>query len=267
MSRSTRSPSPLLAVSGLTLQRGRVTLLDRVDWTVNPGEHWVIMGPNGGGKTSLLRALTGHITPTAGTMSLLGGTHGATDWRELRRGVGLVSSALQAHIPGGEPALETVISGRYDQLDFWGRATPTDVRLGRRLLRQLAIGTLAAREWALLSQGERQRVLIARALAAAPRVLILDEPCAGLDPVARADFLTALQGLLATPRAPAVVLVTHHVEEIVTGFTHALVLSGGHRIVAGPLRSTLTTRHLSEAFGRPVRVRRGAKGWRLDLPA
>src|SRR5690606_37423473 len=136
---------------------------------------------------------------------------GRTDWREIRRHLGLVTSALQGHIPGGEPALETVISGRYDQLDFWGTATPADERAARRRLRDLHAAEIADRPWAYLSQGERQRVLIARALAARPRILVLDEPCAGLDPVARADFLRSVEAITHLKRAPSIVLVTHHV--------------------------------------------------------
>ncbi len=255
----------LLQVSGLTLQRGRKTLLKDVAWTVRPGEHWVIMGPNGCGKTSLLRALTGFLTPTAGDIALLGAVYGETDWREIRRDIGLVSASLQPHIPGAEPAIETVISGRYDQLDFWGKATPADVRAARTLLRQLGAREIIDREWAYLSQGERQRVLIARALAARPKLLILDEPCAGLDPVARASFLQSIAGFMREAAAPSIVLVTHHVEEITPGFTHALLLSRGRRIAAGPLHETLNSANLSAAFGSPVKVRRRGDDWRLSL--
>ncbi len=259
------SVPPLLDISGLTLQRGRKTLLRHIDWTVRPGEHWVIMGPNGCGKTSLLRALTGFLTPSAGDIALLGAVYGQTDWREIRRAIGLVSSSLQPHIPGGEPAIETVISGRYDQLDFWGKATAADARAARALLRQLGAAEIIDREWAYLSQGERQRVLIARALAARPRLLILDEPCAGLDPVARASFLASIAGFMRDPTAPSIILVTHHVEEITPGFTHALLLSRGRRIAAGPLRETLDSARLSETFGASVQVRRRGDDWRLML--
>ncbi|WP_221031829.1 ABC transporter ATP-binding protein [Actomonas aquatica] len=257
--------SPLLNIDRLTLKRGQKTLLRNVDWTVQPGENWVIMGPNGCGKTSLLRALTGFLTPSSGDISLLGAIYGETDWREIRRGIGLVSSSLQPHIPPAEPAIETVISGRYDQLDLWVETTPADIRAARRLLKQLDATEIIDREWIYLSQGERQRVLIARALAAEPQLLILDEPCAGLDPVARASFLRSLARLAADPSAPAIVLVTHHVEEITAGFSHALLLAKGRRVAAGPLRATLTSAQLSDTFGAPVTVRRRGDHWSLTL--
>lgn len=256
---------PRLEVTDLTLRRGRKTLLQDLSWTVQPGEHWVIMGPNGCGKTSLLRSLSGFLTPSSGQIRLQGATYGETDWREVRRAVGLVSASLQPHIPGGEPAIETVISGIYDQLDFWGKATPADHRRAVGLLRQLGATEIRDREWAFLSQGERQRILIARALAARPTLLILDEPCAGLDPVARADFLQSLQTLTTARTGPALVLVTHHVEEITPGFTHLLLVAAGRRVSAGPIDDTLTSKNLSTTFDRPLRLRRRGENWQLNL--
>ncbi|MCF3648284.1 ABC transporter ATP-binding protein [Synoicihabitans lomoniglobus] len=255
--------TPLLNVSRLNVARGTKRLLRDLTWSIQPGEHWVVMGPNGCGKTTLLRSLTGFIAPSSGDITLLGAVYGETDWREVRQSVGLVSSSLQPHIPGGEIALETVISGRYDQLDFWGESTAADERAALALLRKLHVGAIARREWAYLSQGERQRVLIARALAARPRLLILDEPCAGLDPVARAEFLAAMNGLTDDVHGPAVLLVTHHVEEITTGFTHAMLMAKGQSVAAGPLRETLNNTNLSTAFAAPLRIRRTAKGWHL----
>ncbi len=257
---------PILQVTDLTLRRGRKTLLRNLHWTINPDENWVIMGPNGCGKTSLLRSLVGFLTPSSGDIELMGETYGETDWREVRRPIALVSSSLQPHIPGGEPAVETVISGIYDQLDFWGDATPADFRRAKKLLRELGAAEIIDREWAYLSQGERQRVLIARALAAQPNLLILDEPCAGLDPIARADFLASMEAMVSAAGGPAIVLVTHHVEEITASFNQILLISGGRSVAAGPIRQTLTSQQLSHTFGREVRVRRQAGGWRLQLP-
>ncbi len=262
-----RSLSPLLQVSGLTVKRDRTTLLNEVSWRVAHGEHWVILGPNGCGKTSLLKALTGYLTPSAGEIEVLGERYGHSDWRDLRLHVGLVTSALQASVPLDEPALETVISGKYAQLDLWMKITPTDRRAGLKFLRFTGAGALAERLWGQLSQGERQRVLIARALMARPKLLILDEPCAGLDPVARAQFLRFVETLSRTPRGPALVLVTHHVEEIVPGFTHALILATGAVVAAGPADAILTSSTLSQAFGSAVRLTRTRGGFQLSVRA
>lgn len=262
-----RSSPPLLLVSSLTVRRDRTTLLNAVSWRVERGEHWVILGPNGCGKTSLLKALTGYLTPSAGEIELLGERYGESDWRDLRLQVGLVTSALQASVPLDEPALETVISGKYARLDLWMKVTSADRRAGLKWLRFTNAGALAERLWGQLSQGERQRVLIARALMARPKVLILDEPCAGLDPVARAHFLEFIKTLARSPRGPALVLVTHHVEEIVSGFTHALALSAGAVVAAGPAHVVLTSRTLSRVFGAGVRLTRRRGGFHLHIGA
>lgn len=254
---------PLLQVNALSVRRGDASLLDGIHWRVDPGQHWVILGPNGCGKTSLLKTLTGYLTPSSGEISVLGKVYGEDDWRELRLRVGLVTSALQMQIPVLEPALETVISGRYAQLDLWMPVTPADRRDGLRALAEVGLGGLGSRSWMHLSQGERQRVLIARARMAKPSLLILDEPCAGLDPVARARFLTELETLARRPKAPALVLVTHHVEEITPAFTHVLLLGRGRVVAAGPREEILTSRRLSQAFESPVQLRATAAGLRL----
>lgn len=257
--------APLLDLHGLTVIRGRTTLLNDVSWRIEPGEHWVILGPNGCGKTSLLKALTGYLTPSSGEIELLGQRYGESDWRDLRLQIGLVTSALQASVPPDEPALETVVSGKYAQLDLWMKLTPADRRAARKLLRFVNAGKLSERLWGQLSQGERQRILIARALMAKPKLLILDEPCAGLDPVARAHFLGFINELARTTRGPALVLVTHHVEEITSGFTHALVLAAGRVAATGPAKAVLTSRTLSHAFGAPVRLSRKRDGLHLSV--
>ena len=255
----------VLEVSGLRVVRGTTAILREVSWRVAPGEHWVILGPNGCGKTSLLKALTGYLSPTAGTVDVLGRRYGETDWRELRLQIGLVTSALQASIPPAEPALETVVSGRYAQLDLWARPTRADRAAAGRWLRFLAAGHLAGREWLYLSQGERQRVLIARALMARPRLLILDEPCSGLDPVAREEFLQFVDLLARRRRGPALVLVTHHIEEIMPAFTHALLLRRGAVHAAGPKAAVVRSRGLSGAFGARIAVRRSGGRYRATV--
>ena len=246
---------PVLEISNLKIQRGGVTILDGVNWRVERGHHWAILGANGSGKTSLLSALTGYLMPTAGEIVLLGRQYGKTDWRELRKEIGIVSSSVRQMMADDEPALETVVSGKFAMIDFWGPLPVADKNRGLKILRQIECLHLANREWRVLSQGERQRVLIGRALMARPRVLILDEPCAGLDPAAREHFLQFLQRLGSSRNAPALVLVTHHVEEIMPVFSRALVLKGGKVLAAGEKLETLTTKNLSEAFVAKLNLR------------
>lgn len=254
----------LLEVANLRVERGRTAILQDVNWRVARGEHWVILGANGSGKTSLLKALTGYLPPTSGEITVLGRRYGRSDWRELRLEIGVVTSAFAAAIPLAETALDTVISGKFAQLDLWHAGTPGDRRAAARLLRSVGLAYLAGREWAYLSQGERQRVLIARALMARPRLLILDEPCAGLDPVARDKFLTFVNQLgRKRAGAPALVLVTHHVEEITPVFTHALLLRQGRSLKAGKRNAVLTSANLSATFGARLRLVRAGNRWRL----
>ena len=256
----------ILRVQGLRVARGRDTILDGVDWRVERGQHWVILGANGSGKTSLLSALTAYLTPSAGTVEVLGATYGRTDWRELRRRVGLVSSSIRQMIGDDATALEIVASGRDAVLNPADRLRPAERRAAAATLRRVEATPLADRPWGVLSQGERQRVLIGRALTAAPPLLILDEPCAGLDPVARERFARFVDRLGRRRGGPSLVLVTHHVEEIAPVFTHALLLRGGRVLASGEKARVLTTARLSEAFGAPLRLRRDrAGGYHLQL--
>jgi len=251
-----KSKRPVLEISGLRIQRGATVILDDISWRVERGQHWVILGANGSGKTSLLSALTGYLMPTAGEISVLNESYGRSDWRELRKHIGLVSSSVRQMMHDQEPALETIISGKYAMIDFWGGATGRDQAEARRILREIECGHLAERPWLVLSQGERQRVLIGRALMARPRLLILDEPCAGLDPAAREHFLQFLQRIGRRTDAPTLVLVTHHVEEIMPVFSHVLILKNGRILVAGTKPAALSGKLLSQAFGERTELRK-----------
>jgi len=240
-------------------------ILADVNWRVQRGEHWVILGANGSGKTSLLSALTGYLMPTSGEISLLGETYGESDWRELRKKIGLVSSSVRQMMAEDEPALLTVASGKYAMIDFWGQPTRGERIQARKLLEQVECAYLAERPWQVLSQGERQRVLIGRALMAKPRVLILDEPCAGLDPAAREHFLQFLQRLGVQKNSPTLVLVTHHVEEIMPVFSHLLVLQKGRVLAAGKKTDTLNTKNLSRAFDARMQLQRTGSRYALNV--
>lgn len=247
-----------------------VPILRGIHWTVKPGEHWVILGPNGSGKTTLLGAVTGYLHDTTGVpsghLAVLDVVYGEADWRELRKTVGLVGSGLRHLIPDDNTALDTVAGGQEALLFIWKKLTPAVLRDARRCLHEAEAGHLADRRWGVLSQGERQRVLIARALMAKPRLLILDEPCAGLDPLARDHFLAYISRLARTPGAPTLVLVTHHVEEITPEFTHVLLLKSGTVLASGPIAKTLTSARLSAAFDAPVRLTGKPGAYALRLP-
>ena len=198
--------------------------------------------------------MTGYLPLTAGNISVLGETYGKTDWRDLRTRIGIVSSAIQQLMPGHETALDAIISGKRAMIGLWGDTAADDRSRALEILRQIEAEVLADRPWRFLSQGERQRVLIGRALMTKPELLILDEPCAGLDPVAREQFLQFLERLARDAGAPSLVLVTHHVEEIMPGFSHVLILKGGRVLAAGAKDQVMGAEQLSEAFGAKLRL-------------
>jgi iron complex transport system ATP-binding protein len=255
----------ILSISDLCIHRGETVILDRLSWRVQKGEHWVILGANGSGKTSLLSALAAYLTPSDGTVEVLGERFGESDWRELRKSIGMVSSSVRQRMSDAEVALETVVSGKYAMIDFWGRVTRSDRQKATQILKQIECVHLTQREWRVLSQGERQRVLIGRALMAKPRLLILDEPCAGLDPVAREHFLQFMQRLGRQGNAPALVLVTHHVEEIMPVFTHVLILKSGRMLATGKKEKVLTSGNLGKAFGEKMRLSKGGNRYALKV--
>jgi iron complex transport system ATP-binding protein len=259
------SGSPVLEVDGLTVFRGGERVLDDVSWSVRPGEHWVLFGGNGSGKTTLLSALLTYVPAARGTISVLGKEHGRFDWRTLRKWVGMVSNAVERLIPSEERAIDLVRGGKEGMIGSWGAGSSHDEALARAELRALDCEYLATRRFDVLSQGERQRVLIARALMARPALLILDEPCSGLDAAARERFLLTLERLAARPDAPSQLLVTHHVEEISGTFGHLLMLRAGKVVARGTTADTLTSDNVSRALGTPMIVRQHAGRYSLSL--
>ena len=261
------SLEPCLRVEGLRIDRESTRILHDLDWEVSCGEHWCILGANGSGKTSLLRALTGYFMPTAGEIFLLGHQYGESDWRDVRLKLGIVSSAVRQMMAETEPAIVSVVSGKYAMIDYWGDPIPKDLRLARRILKQVECGHLEDRIWAHLSQGERQRILIGRALMAKPALLILDEPCAGLDPGARENFLQFLQRLGEGDSAPTIILVTHHVEEIMPVFSHVMMLREGRVLCSGEKGKVMTSKNLSTLFSTDGTLRQRAERYSLSVRA
>lgn len=253
---TTVAPNTILAVRNLKVRRETTHILKGIDWSVTAGQHWAILGANGCGKTSLLAAITGYLTPTSGDICLMGEHYGEADWNEVRQHIGIVSSALARRVPKDEIAIETVLSGGTAQLGFWTRERTVDTRKALRCLGKLGVRALANRQWQVLSQGERQKVFIARALMADPVLLILDEPCAGLDPVARESFLASLRKLSNPKKSTGLILVTHHIEEVFPEISHVMLMRQGQILRSGPKRDTLKSDSLSKAFGADLKVRR-----------
>jgi iron complex transport system ATP-binding protein len=251
-----RSAMGIISIHNLVVRRGNTEILRDLHWQVNEQEHWVILGPNGSGKTTLLSCITGYVTPSRGIIQVLGRQYGKSDWRDLRKEVGLVSSSIRQLIEDCQTAVEVVASGRDAELNLW-HPPKGQLKSGAvEALEQVECGHLADRAWGHLSQGERQRTLIGRALMANYKVLILDEPCAGLDPVARERFLDFVNRLADSNRVPSLLFVTHHVEEILPCFADAIVLRDGKIVAQGPIAQVVNTVVLSEAFGVPLIVRR-----------
>jgi len=252
-----RDADLVVAMRGVAVRRGATTLLDSVDWQVELDERWVVLGPNGAGKTTLLRLAGAELHPSSGVVEVLGERLGRTDVFELRPRIGFCSAALAGRIPGHELVRDLVVSAGYAVLGRW-RESYQDVDTGRadRLLTAFGVAALAQRRFDTLSEGERKRVLIARSLMTDPELLLLDEPAAGLDLGGREDLVGLLGALALDPDSPALVLVTHHVEEIPPGFTHALLMRDGAVVAQGLLPEVLTADNLSATFGQPLVLER-----------
>ena len=248
-------PDLLIDFRKVSLRRGGRSLVGPITWQVELDERWVVIGPNGAGKTSLLRIAAASEHPSSGIAFVLGERLGRTDTNELRARVGLSSSALAQRVPDDEVVRDLVVSAGYSVLGRW-RERYEDVDYERAVdtLESLGAEHLAQRTFGTLSEGERKRVLIARALMTDPELLLLDEPAAGLDLGGREELVARLSDLAADPDAPALVLVTHHVEEIPPGFSHCLMLSEGTVVAAGLLDDVLTGENLSAAFGQSIAV-------------
>ncbi|WP_110241407.1 ABC transporter ATP-binding protein [Nocardioides gilvus] len=240
----------VLEFAGVTVRRGGTTLLDDVTWTVEEDERWVVLGPNGAGKTTLLQVAAAQIHPSAGVAGILDEVMGAVDVFELRTRIGLTSASLADRIPRDELVRDVVVSASYAVVGRWRETyEELDHRRAEDLLAEVGALGLADRAFGTLSEGERKRVQIARALMSDPELLLLDEPAAGLDLGGREDLVSTLASIALDADSPATVMVSHHVEEIPPGFTHALMLRQGKVMAQGPLERVVTQEALSETFG------------------
>lgn len=252
----------VLELADVTVRRQDAVLLDEVTWVVNEGERWVLLGPNGAGKTTLLQIAAAQLHPTSGAVGLLGELLGTVDVFELRPRIGVASAAVAERIPRSEKVRDLVLSAAYAVIGRWNEAyEEPDHDRADALLRELSVEHLADRVFGTLSEGERKRVQIARSLMTDPELLLLDEPAAGLDLGGREDLVSTLSVLAYDPESPATVLVSHHVEEIPPGFTHALLLKQGRVVAAGTLAATLTEENLSATFDTPLTVSLSEGRW------
>jgi iron complex transport system ATP-binding protein len=241
---------PVLELADVTVKRGQTTLIEGVDWTVEEDERWVVLGPNGAGKTTLLQIASAQIHPTSGVAGILGEVLGTVDVFELRPRIGLTSAAIAEKIPRDERVHDVVVSASYAVIGRWREHYDAlDHQRAHELLTELGAGHLADRTFGTLSEGERKRVQIARSLMTDPELLLLDEPAAGLDLGGREDLVSTLSVLAMDEASPATILVSHHVEEIPPGFTHALLLRSGRVVAAGPLEHVMTEDIVSATFG------------------
>lgn len=253
--------APALQLSDVSLMRDGRAIVGHLDWTVEHTHRWLVLGANGSGKTTLLRLASLYVHPSTGTISVLGETLGRTDVRVLRRRVGLASAALAAQLRQELLAIEVVMTARYAALEpWWHRYDDDDRARALACLARFGVEQHAQRSLGTLSSGEQQRVFLARTLMTDPGLVLLDEPSARLDLGGRESLVAALAQFVADDTAPPLVLVTHHVDEVPPGMTHALLLKGGEALVAGPIDDVLTAETLSECFGLPLMLERRPNG-------
>lgn len=251
----TTDPDLLVDMRDVEFVRGGRTLVGPVTWQVELDERWVVIGPNGAGKTTLIRMASAQEFPSAGTVFILGERVGATDMRDLRAAIGVTSSAVAQRVPEDEKVGDLVVSAGYAILGRWREDyDETDYQQALEVLEQVGAIHLMDRRWGTLSDGEKKRVLVARAVMTNPELLILDEPAAGMDLGGREDLLGYLGDLAMDPDAPAIVMITHHLEEIPAGFTHAMLLDEGEVVAQGLIDDVLTSENVSRAYHQPIEV-------------
>ncbi|MDJ1115229.1 ABC transporter ATP-binding protein [Microbacterium dauci] len=245
--------SEVLELADVVVRRNARNIVDGIDWTVAADQRWVVLGPNGAGKTTILQLAATLIHPTSGSVTVLDERLGRTDVFDLRPRIGFASSAMAKRVPQDEAVIDVVLTAAYSVLGRWREDyEPIDERRARRVLGEWGLADLADRTFGTLSDGEQKRVQIARAVMTDPELLLLDEPTASLDLGAREELLGLLGGYAQEASTPAMIMVTHHVEEIPVGFTHVLLLREGRVVAQGPIADALTAESLTETFGMPI---------------
>jgi iron complex transport system ATP-binding protein len=245
----------VLQFTGVSVVREGNTILDSVNWSVEDDQRWVILGPNGAGKTTMLQMAAAMSHPSSGTVEVLEEPLGGSDLFELRPRIGFASTAMARKLPAKEKVLDVVMTAAYSVLGRWNEEyEDIDSRRAQRVLAEWNLDHLADRTFGTLSDGEQKRVQIARAIMTDPEILLLDEPAASLDLGSREELLTMLSGYASETNSPAIIMVTHHVEEIPRGFTHVLLLANGRVVRSGPLAEALTSETLTETFGLPIEL-------------
>jgi iron complex transport system ATP-binding protein len=252
----------IVEMKNVSWRREKRMILDQIDWQIQKGEHWCLVGLNGSGKTSILDLINGYHWPTSGEITVLDQRFGEVDLRELRKKIGWVSTSMQQRLHGYETIENVVLSGKYASVGVYEKPEEEDYTQVRALLEEWKCGYLAGRIYQTLSQGEKQKVLIGRALMASPELLILDEPCTGLDIFAREQVLQMIDQITKRPDAPTLIYVTHHIEEILPCFTHTFLLKHGKVAQQGDTKDVLTQKILSEFFQTSLAVeQKNGRSW------
>lgn len=267
----------ILSIKNLSLIRQR-PLLQNINWTIEPEQHWCILGANGSGKTLLLKTLLAYEAKTTGEVQILGKTYGYHDWRELRKKIGWISNDIARKIAPNTTGLQVILSGINAGIGYASDYQQSDIDQAKKILEQIEFEngrenrhssmerrSLINQTWKFCSQGERQRLLISRALLSNFKILILDEPCSGLDPASRMDFLALLQTLIQNKKLPTLILVTHHVEEILPEISHVLMIKNGQILSQGKKSVCLNSHNLTNAFNRSVQIEMVNKQYHLSL--
>jgi iron complex transport system ATP-binding protein len=256
----------VIRLEQVSYRREQSEILKNINWTVQKGEHWALLGLNGSGKTTILNLINGYIWPTLGKVSVLGELYGSVDVREMRKQIGWVSSSLQERLHSNDKTQNIVISGKHASIGLYEKITEQEVEQARSLMIQLGCGHLFDRSYQTCSQGEKQKVLIARALMASPKILILDEATNGLDFLSRESLLASIQQIAEQPDSPTILYVTHHIEEIMPVFNQTLMIRRGEVFRQGPSTEILTDDTLSSFFETPIQVQRlNNRSW-ISIP-